>query len=379
MDAPAGRPGYRRPGDGLTSSQVFWFALTTRLTNLLALMPILTATRAGRDAWIALIASIPVGMGLAWAFSYGPSVMPGAGLAEQLRKPLGKWAGGLVTVLFVWSYLHRTTLVVRDYSEVVVSAVLPRTPLVVVVAVTGLAAAVIAFQDSPTVGRVISILGTVVVIAVVAIGLLLAPQIELARLQPVLQSGWRGLLSGVLAASAWHTQVFFYPAVAPSVLDHPRSRRALMAGVAAASGLGALLVVLVVSVMSEEVAAETQFPLLSAAQLVLIGEFIQRVDALAVGAWGLSLLSAAGLFLHSALLGLSELLGLGDHRRLVRPMALLVIVGAMVLAGDLKELKQFSEVRVLAPYMIGLVWVPTAVWVAATWWRRPGSPGRSRR
>lgn len=374
--APGGSPGYRWPGDGVTSSQVFWLALVTRLTTAMALMPTLTASRAGRDAWLALLLSLPVALALAWVTSYVPAAMPRAALAEQMQKPLGKWVGGGVVIVFVWSYLHRTALVVRDYGEVVVSAVLPRTPLGVMVVIVGVVVAVMAAQETPVMARAVSILGPLVVVAVLTMAFLLAPQVELARLQPVLHGGWSGLFSGFLAASGWHTQVFFYPPLAPWVLDHPRSRRALLAGTAAATLLGAVLVTVVVTVMSAEVAVASQFPLYAAIRLVMIGDFVQRLDVLAAGSWGLSLLAGAGLFLHAAALSLTSLVGLSDHRQLVRPLALLVIVGTLAVGADTGELKQFSDVRVLAPYVIGHLWLPTAAWVTATArWRRRAAPG----
>lgn len=367
---------HRLLGHGLTSPQVFWLALTSRLTVVIALLPELTASRAGRDVWLAFLASLLPGLGLAWGMTYVPGLLPGAGLAEQARRALGRVGGVIVTLAYAWSYIHLTSLIVRDYAEVVIAAVLPATPLVVVVSVVGLLAAVMAAQDTPTMGRLAVILGPVVVLAVLSIVVLVSPQVDPALLKPVFQTGWRGFVSGTLSASTWHSMAFFYPAVAPSVVDPARGRRALLAGMATATLWGALLAALVVAVMSAELAVHTEFPLFAVARLVMIGEFVQRVDAVAIAAWGLGLLIGAALFLHSAVLSLSNLVGLTDHRRLAKPMALLVVVGAMIAAEDTWDLRQFTDVRVLAPYVMGHLWVPTAVWLMAASLRGLGTQVR---
>ena len=370
---PAGILEHRLMGHGLTSSQIFWLALTSRLTVNLALLPSLTASRAGRDAWLSFLVSIPAGLAFAWVGTYLPRLAPGSGLAEQGRRALGPLGGLIVTLLYVWSYMHLTSLIVRDYAEVIVTAVLPNTPLEVVVAVVALLAAVMAAQDTPTVGRLALILGPLVLLAVVSVLAPVSPQAELARLTPVFETGWPGVASGALSATAWHSLAYFYPAVAPSVVDPVRGRRALLGGLAAATLMSAFLAAEVLAVMSAELAVQTQFPLFELARLVMIGEFFQRVDALAIAAWGLGLLIGAALYLHSAVLSLSDLVNLADHRRLVKPVALLIAVGAVVAAGSASELKQFSDARVLVPYVAGHVWVPTAVWAVAGWLRGLGA------
>lgn len=361
---PGGSRAHLLGGEGLTSLQIFWLTVTARLTTVIAGLPTLTASRAGRDAWLAFLASLPLGMAFAWVMAYVSGVDPRSGLSGLARRALGRVGGAVVTLVFAWSYLHLAGILVRNYAEAVVAAVLPTTPLVVVAVLVGLVAATMAGQDTAVVGRLSLVLGPVAILSVLPIAVFVLPNVDPGMLKPIFHSGWRGLASGTLSATMWHTVAFFYPAVVWSVADPERGKRGLLTGVASAGLLSAFLAALVVATLSSERAVQEEFPLFSVARLVMVGEFIQRVDALALAAWGLSLLMAAALFLHTAALSLADLFGVGGHRRLVKPVALLVVVIAMIAAANTWELKAFFDPRVLGPYVTGHIWVPTAAWVA---------------
>lgn len=375
---PAGVIEHRLLGHGLTSSIIFWLALVDRLTVNLALVPTLTATRAGRDAWLAFLASIPAALAVGWIMAYVTRAAPGEGLARQAQRALGPIGGTLVALAFTWSYLHLTFLLVREYAEVIVTVGLPNTPLVVIVSTVVLVAYVMALQDTPAMARTVLILGPIVILAVVSVLASVAPQADLAILRPVLGGGWSPLASGVLSASIWHSVVYFYPAVSPSIVDHARATRALLGGLICATLLSAALSAEAVAVLGPLGAVRHQFPLYQMARLVMVGELVQRLDLLALAAWGLGLLVGASLHLHAAALCLADLVDLRDHRLLVKSLALLVAVGAMLVGHNVMELREFTDVRTLLPYVALHLWVPTATWALGTRARlKQSSTGRA--
>ncbi|MEW6045757.1 MAG: GerAB/ArcD/ProY family transporter [Bacillota bacterium] len=372
--SPRGRPGgpagprlgeARLLGNRLPNSQIFWLAFGSRLTISVALLPVLTLSRAGRDAWLASLMGFIPSAAIAWLVSYAAERFAGEGIAGQARRALGRIGGSLVVAVFLWSYLHLAAVLLREYAEAIVTIILPTTPVAAVLIVVGLLVAIAAEQDTPTLGRMASLVGPFMVLSILLIALLVTPELEMARLRPVLTSGARGLLSGVLVSSVWHTTVFWFPALAPSVLDMRSGRRTLLVAVASGSVSVSFISALAVSALTGDLAVKSSFPLFMVARLVSLGELVQRIDGVAVGAWGFGLIMTASLVLHSAAVALADLTGLPDHRRIVKPLTLLGVVLAMMTARDVIELRQFADARVLVPYVAAHVWLPTLILAAA--------------
>ena len=364
-------------GQSVTSHQFFWMALTVRVTTAVALLPVLTSTRAGRDAWLAFLLSVVPGAVLAWLVAYPSTRWPGRSLVELARSAFGRWPGTAVSLLFLAGYLVATSVILREYAEAIVTVILPDTPLVVVIAVVALLATVTAAQEPPAVGRLALLIGPIVVGSVFIIGLLASPAVEPGRLLPVLSTGWRGVVSGILGAMVWNTQYVLYYPLAAAAARSDEASRGLVAASVAAPVLGTLVAVLAVSVLTAELAVHEAFPLFEVARLVSVGEFVQRIDAIAAGAWGLGLILSSSLFFHAAALGLSELLGLPQHRMLVKPMGVVLVVVAMRVASDTLELRELTDVRVLTPYAAVLAWLPAMAWAVLARSRGPRPAGRS--
>ena len=362
----------RRLGVGLSTWQLFWLSVVIRLTVTVALLPNLSASRAGKDAWVGFLTALPFALALAWVATYPGTRQPDRGLVGLARIAFGRWPGTVLAVLYLGAYLLATSVVLRDYAEAITAAILPTTPLVVVVSVTTLLAATIASHDTGTVGRMAVIIGPVLVLSVLLIAVLIMPETELERLRPWLGTGWRGLVSGTLAAVAWHSQFLFYHPYVPALLDVKQAQYAVMGAVAAASLLGAFIAILVVSVLTAAVAVQASFPLFEVARLVSVGEFIQRIDAVAVGAWGLGLIMSAATFFHGAALSIKELAGMRDHRPLIRPMAVILVVVAMQVGRDTLEIRELTDVRTLVPLLAAGVWLPSVIWALLMRWRSPG-------
>ncbi len=348
-------------GLSLTRHQVFWSTFVLRSTVSISLLPVLTASRAGRDAWAASALGTVLGLLLVGMLTYPAVAYPGAGLASQHRQALGRWLGPPVTLVYLWLLLHLTALTLREYSEAIVTAILPTTPLVVVVGVTTLLAGVAASQRTPGLGQISVIIGGVLVFSLVALALMVIPAVEVQRLLPAFRTGWGGIASGSLLSAAWHSQAIFLLPMAPATLDVRAARRAALWATLASGLTEAMLAALAVAVMSGELAVKAAFPLFEVARQVEVGEFLQRVDALVVGAWGLGLIMSASLLFHAGSLGLTQLAGLSEHSVLINPMMVVLAVLAFRVAENDLELRRFSDVGTLAPYLFIALWLPGAL------------------
>lgn len=103
----------------------------------------------------------------------------------------------------------------------------------------------------------------------------------------------------------------------------------------------------------------------AAALSLRIGEFLERIEVLAMFAWGLGHFIAQAVFLYCGAKGLSQVLGLKSYRILVGPMAVIWITLAVHGYSDFFQLKTIFQPGIAVPLAFGFVLVPNGIlWLA---------------
>lgn len=92
-------------------------------------MIIVPGSHALQDAWIAYILAWAGGMVLFSLYYLLYSLNPNHTLIEMNRNLLGKWLGGLISILYIWYFIHLAALILRNFGEYVLTISLPETPL----------------------------------------------------------------------------------------------------------------------------------------------------------------------------------------------------------------------------------------------------------
>jgi spore germination protein KB len=99
------------------------------------------------------------------------------------------------------------------------------------------------------------------------------------------------------------------------------------------------------------------FPFFSAVRLISVADFIERVDALILGAWFLGMFLRDGMILWALALGTAQWLGLKHYRPLVIPLAGLAVTGSIIIAEGFIELRGYLAPETFTPYMLLFIWI----------------------
>lgn len=111
-------------------------------------------------------------------------------------------------------------------------------------------------------------------------------------------------------------------------------------------------------------AARSVFPFYALVRSIEVTEILQRIEALAMFAWGFGLFVGVSTALYCGAYGLGQVVGIADYRPLVFPMAVIQATLAVHGYKDIFQVLMFFKPNVIGPYVLSwLVLSLIPLWV----------------
>ena len=216
-------------------------------------------------------------------------------------------------------------------ADALVTTFLTATPVVFIVGAMVLAAALAARAGIEVIGRAADLFFPLFILAILASLVLAAPQAwpNLTNLEPVLARGAGPMLRGAVSPVAITSQFLVLTVLAPAAVEPTRAMRSALALWGLSTVILVLITITTIAVLGPQKAARSTFPFLNLVRALQVSEFIERIEVLAMFAWGFAHFIGLAVLLYCGAKGLSEVLGLKSYRILVWPMAVVwVTLGA---------------------------------------------------
>lgn len=349
----------------ISGRQLLFMFFVMRATIAIAFLPIVTVTGPLESAWVAGFVAV-VGSVLIALFIGGLAVrFPQQTVVEYAIELTGPILGRLVTLVFLWTFLFIAAVDVRMYGEVLVTAFLPETPLIFIVAMLITASTYAAYKGIEVVARTGDLILPLFVVMIATTILAACPRIEWGRLQPVFAKGLKPILKASITPTFIALQVMALPVLLPRVRDAKKAIPATAWAMALASLLLAPAAVVTVGVLGADMASRSLFPFFSLARAIRITEFLERLEALVVFPWGLGLFVAISVYLYSGAKVASQILGVDDYRPLLPPLAVICIALSLQASADMYEIRRFFLPEVFLPYCLSLILAGNGIlWLA---------------
>ncbi|EFM11210.1 spore germination protein [Paenibacillus curdlanolyticus YK9] len=157
---------------------------------------------AKRDSWIAILAATVIGIGIFTFYRYLQSRRPGFDLFEIARYAFGPIAGSGVIFLYILYFLYLGARVLRDFIEIISTAVLATTPIEVIVFTFTTVIAYMLWHGAGAFIRTAELFFLMILIVFLLLIVLMIwdHEYHFAYLQPVLGDGVKPVLSAVFPA-----------------------------------------------------------------------------------------------------------------------------------------------------------------------------------
>ena len=162
----------------------------------LLLAPAMLAAPAKQDAWLAGILGVGAGLLFGLLYTKLGRLYPEMNLAQYSEKILGKWMGKAVSILFLPFPFLLASLVLRNIGDFLTTYIMPETPiqfihiLMLIVVMMGIRLGI------ETIARAAEIIFPWFILLFLLLVIFVSPQIEVQKIQPVLEEGMKPVLHG---------------------------------------------------------------------------------------------------------------------------------------------------------------------------------------
>ncbi len=340
------------PTERIGHRQLFFTLFIMRTFIVISFLPVLTSAGALQDAWISTLAALAFSLPLIWLIAALGMRFPRETVFEYAPRLLGPWLGRAAVLPFLWLFLWIAAIELRLYAEVIITAFLVETPIIVVVLSMVIVAAVAAYCGIEVIGRVVDLIFPLFILAIFLALLFSLPGADFANLLPVLSRGWAPVLEGTVVPVAMTAQFTVLLVLLPSLARPKRFTPWLLMAVVLSFIVLLLVVVLVIATLSAEDGARSLFPFFRMVRAIGVGDFLERVEALTILPWGLGVFIALSVYLLCGARGIAQLFNLPDYRPLVPPMAVVWVVLSIHNFDDILEIKQVLQPKYFGPAII---------------------------
>jgi len=304
----------------ISSIQLFLILSGFLFGSTVILAPVL---RAKNDAWLALLIGGIAGALLMEVYAAIALLNPSKTLVDILREKMGRVAGNILAVMYIWYFIHLASLVLRNYGEFIRTTTFPETPMVVVI---GILAAVLVYAVNSgieVIGRLSELLVPVIPLAILIINLSLITIHDFTAFLPFLENG----MGPVLKASLGYISLPFGEAVAFLMLFPHLNKQEKLKKVVFVSAIVSTLIGIVVffrdaMVLGPDLIARTTF-IPHLASLLIPGLNVNPlVDVNLLIGGGIKI----SVCIYAAARALSQVAGIDDYRKLTGAISTFCVV-----------------------------------------------------
>jgi len=296
---------------------------------------------ARKDAWLADLLGMCGGIILFYIHHFLFRQYPNLPLTGYVRKIFGKYMGWIIGLLYVMYFLYIAARNVRDFGDLIISSTLPKTPLLAINILLVLVVCYVLYLGIEVTGRT----GEVFLVILILLGMagnfcvLISGNIDFHNLQPFLENGWKPILATTFpetinfpfGEAIVFTMIFPY-------LNQPGLLKKVGLFAFFLSGIGlAWTASLNIAVLSIEEVERSTFPLLSTIGKVNLLEFIQRLDAIVVLSFLLTVFFKVSVLLYAVVIGIVDLFNLKNYRHILLPIGVILIYWSITITSNFPE------------------------------------------
>lgn len=213
---------------------------------------------------------------------------PGRSIVEVSEEVAGPVFGFLASLGYLAFFFTATVLVMREFSETVGTALLPRTPLSVVMAIFVLAALFATYLGVEGLTRAAFLAAPLIVATLAFLILLSLPQANFDAIFPIFGPGAGKLVYHGVIHSAVAGEVTFLAVVAGQLREAEKVRAIGLVSIAITAFFTSVAVLVFVAVFPYPLCVHIPYPGYETSTLIYLGRFFQRVEVAFVFLWVIS-------------------------------------------------------------------------------------------
>lgn len=326
----------------ISSVQLLFLLLISELATAFLYVPAITAKAAGPDGWLSLLipvtlyasAVVLVCIGLAKRF-------PWQVFSEYLPEVLGLIPGKLLAAVYTGVLIHITSVMVIEGAQFIKSNFLTETPTLVLQMVLVSVAVFGSYLGIEVIARHNELVFPIFVLSLSTLIVLVAKDINLQNLLPVLENGVVPALKGAMTPAVWRGEVFIILWLYPYLNQKEEAYQAAFGMVLAAAVLTSAVVAATIGVFGDLYTTRLVYPANTLARYISVAEILERLELFIVIIWVAGVIIKLSVFFHTIAVTATSTLGLKNYRIMVIPGALAAALVGNIFYGSYVQVVDF--------------------------------------
>lgn len=295
---------------------------------------------AKQDAWITVVLSTIVGLGIFWVYTKLLSVGSSHNWTSLLQQAFGKWIGYLLGIIYIFVFTYSAARDLRDLAELIRTFLLPNTPMVVIMILFQLIVSYLCYSGLERMGRIAEMNVPIVFLffAFQVILLSVSGELQFKLLQPVAEK-WKPILTSIFPGniSVPYAEAFAFAAFWSSIKQPGRFFKAALWSSISASLIILALDIMAICTVGPEVFSRSIFPVMILFHVVNVGDFLQNIDPLIVTNFMIGVLLKISIFTYASLSVIGDLWKVEGHKVAVMPISILILLFGFYMANNLSS------------------------------------------
>ncbi|WNR46794.1 GerAB/ArcD/ProY family transporter [Paenibacillus roseipurpureus] len=349
----------------ISGTQLFWMIATMQvsMTILLTIKPAIMTAK--QDSWISILGATLIGMFIAFVCTRINREYPGQTLVTYLPKIVGNWLGRFIIFIYGAFWYIVLAMVLRQYSDFIVSTILPRTPIMIPVFAMLLAAVYVTRIGIEGIARCSQILGPFLLIIITLTLLLSIRDIQLKRVLPFyVDSGWNVILQGALPTATFQGDCILLLILLAFISNPDQGTKPAVFGVALVGLLTCAATFVIVTVFGDNMAAAQTYPYFNLVRYISIYNFFQNLDAFLIPIWIIGVFMKVSLYFFVCTYGTAQVFKVTKWQRMLWVVVPIILLLSMV-PRNYYDSSLFFPQKIAVPFLfpIHMLGVPLLLWI----------------
>ena len=318
---------------------------------------------AKNDGWISGIVGFIMVIPMLIVYSRILTLHQGKDLFDILNITLGKIAGKIFAILYIWYAFHLGAIVLRNFGEFINIVAMPETPMFVTLLCMGIVCIIAGRLGIEVLGRTCTYFLPLLFFILIVVQVLAIPQLHLNYMKPILGNGITPVLKGGFSAFSFpFAETVLFTGVFCSLKTKKSPSKVYFWGIMISASIIIIVTIRNIATLGNMLDS-FYFPSYAAVSRISIGEFVQRIEVT------VSIVFIFGVFVKSSVCllvvcnGIGKMFNLVDYRSIVIQTGLLMIYFSYTIYDNSMDMKEWAF-KVYPFYAFPMqVIIPIIIWL----------------
>jgi spore germination protein KB len=283
-----------------------------------------------RAAWLACLLGILLLFPFVLWILYLAKTFPGDTLFDILEKGVGKFLCFLISIVYILINISIAATHLNMFTQMLNVFFLPNTPMYIIILFLILIAVLIVKSELTTIARLVELLVVLALIFYVSCFLLSFKELHFKYIYPIFDTSFLEFIKGCIfitgATSEYLLLLMVLVGFIPAIHTHYKWA---IVGIYSSAVIFSLAILVIIAMLSPELAARIAFGGVNAAKLIHIGRFIQGLELFVYITYQFIAIGKVCLCLYCACTSAKKILNFKKERVLIFMIAMLIFISSI--------------------------------------------------